>query len=88
MHLVFFENTHHKSLNHNARDTLYAHYKYSLRTLFCSRTTTISDGVLSLDTEEEATGETKDVIDARCPIAFHLKRRQVGLLEVPMCKSD
>jgi len=88
MHLVFFGNTHHKSLDHDTRDTLYAHHEYSLRTLFSSRTAAVSNGVLGLDTEEEATGETEDIVDARCPVVLHLKRWQVALFEVTVGKSD
>lgn len=87
MHLIFLENTHHKSLDHDTRDTLYAHHKYSLRTLFSSRTTAISNSVLGLDTEEEATSETEDIVDTRRPITLHLKRWQMALFEVTVSKS-
>lgn len=88
MHLIFFENTHHESLDHDTRDALYAHHEYSLGALFGSGTAAVSNGVLRLNTEEKAAGEAKDIIDARRPIVLHLKGWQVMLFEVTVGESD
>lgn len=82
------ENIYHESLNHDARDALDAHDKYGLWAFLGGGATTVPDGVLSLDTEEEATGEAEDIVNARRPVVLHLNRRQVTLLEVTVREGD
>lgn len=78
----------HERLDHHAGDALYAHDEDRLGTLLGGRTATVTDRVLSLDAEQEATGEREDVVDARRPVVLRLVRRQVTFLEVTVGERD
>lgn len=75
-------------MDHDARNALYAHHKYSLGALFGGGATAVSDGVLGLDAKEKAAGEAKNIVNAWRPVVLHLEGWQVTLLEVTVGKSD
>lgn len=62
------DDPHHERLNHHPGDALDAHDEYGLGALLRGRPATVTDGVLGLNGEQKAAGETVQVAHARSPI--------------------
>lgn len=59
--------THCIYLYHHAPDTLHTHCNHSLRTFFRSRSASVADSMLGLQTEQKAGREAVDVINTIIP---------------------
>lgn len=79
---------HHERLDHHTDDALDAHNEDRLRTFLGRDTTSVTDRVLRLDTEQETAREREDIVDAGCPVVVYLIRGQVVLFKVTVAERD
>lgn len=68
----------HESLHHHTEYALDAHDEYGFGTLFSGETRAITDGVLSLNAEQETRCEIIDIGHAWLPIRFFRIVWQMG----------
>lgn len=79
---------HHERLDHHTDDALDAHNEDRLRTFLGRDTTSVTDRVLRLDTEQETAREREDIVDAGCPVVIYLIRGQMVLFKVTVAERD
>lgn len=81
--LKILNNSYHESLYENSNNTLYAHDEYSFRAFLIGCSSTVTDGMLSFDREEETTSKRFDSIEARGDGFVFIRRwrREVSMRE-------